>query len=39
LCRIIAYIEKKLEQEGVNWQDRTLEELDRLWDEAKERNL
>ncbi len=35
----MAYIEDKLKEEGVSWQDKSLQELERLWDEAKERKL
>ncbi len=31
----MAYIEEALKHERVNWQDKSLEELDWLWDEAK----
>jgi tetrapyrrole methylase family protein/MazG family protein len=35
----MAFIEEALKRDGVNWQDRSLEELDLLWDEAKASNL
>jgi len=35
----MAYIEEVLKRDEVNWQDRSLEELEVLWDEAKASNL
>ena len=35
----MTYIEKKLEKEGLNWQDKSLQELDEIWNRAKENNL
>ena len=35
----MAYIEEVLKRDEVNWQDRSLEELELLWAEAKEQNL
>ena len=32
-------IEQKVKESGKRWEDFTLEELDRLWEEAKKRNL
>ena len=34
-----SYIEQKVKESGKRWEDFTLEELDRLWEEAKKRNL
>ena len=34
-----SYIEQKVKESGRRWEDFTLEELDRLWEEAKKRNL
>ena len=33
----MAYIEELLKEEGVNWQDKSLQELDEMWNRAKER--
>jgi uncharacterized protein YabN with tetrapyrrole methylase and pyrophosphatase domain len=35
----VEYIENKLKQNGLNWQDSNKKELDKLWDEAKEKGL
>ena len=34
-----SYIEKKVKESGKPWEDFTLEELDRFWEEAKKHNL
>ena len=34
-----SYVEKKVKESGKSWEDFSLEELDRFWKEAKERNL
>jgi len=35
----MAYIEEVLKEQNANWQDRSLDELELLWDEAKRENL
>ena len=34
-----SYVEKKVKESGKSWEDFSLEELDRFWKEAKEKNL
>ena len=35
----MGYIEELLQEEGVNWQDKSLQELDEMWNIAKANNL
>ena len=35
----VAFIEEELKKEGASWEDKSLKELDKLWDKAKEHNL